>query len=588
MTKSATTLWICALLLACIFSVYGQVWAHDFINYDDPVYVTDNPQVRGGLTWTGVSWAFTSFYGANWFPVTWLSHMLDCQLFGVSSGWHHLINVFIHALATLCLFGFLQRTTGARWRSAFVAFVFALHPLHVESVAWIAERKDVLSALFWFLTLWAYAAYVARPSRVRYVLTLFTFCVGLMAKPMLVTLPLALLALDYWPLNRGFLWLEKIPFFTASIVSSVVTYIAHKQGGAVASAQLVPLATRIENALVSYVAYVSKTFWPTHLAVFYPYPTSSLLVPSVLAGIFMIVASMLAVLWRRQRPYVAVGWFWYVVTLLPVIGFIQTGEQARADRYTYIPMVGLTMALVWGIAESLQSWRRLRVAIASAVAACCIVLTWVQVQYWKDSFSLYQHAIAVVPDNYIARFNLASALAEQGREGEAIEQLRETVRIRPEYVAARAELGQLLVKQGQVDEGVRELQTAVKMRPDDADAHFRLGSVYGSLGRGAAAEQQFAETARLQPDNADAHYNLGLALAEQNKLPQAVDEFNEAVRLKPDDAEAHFNLGIALVQLGQMNQASAQFSEALRLRPNFPQAKEALERAMSLQRPATQ
>src|SRR5215469_9989783 len=363
------------LLLVVVFAVYVQVRTYSFVSFDDPIYVTENPQVRAGLTWDGVAQAFATFRDSNWFPLTWLSHMLDYQLFGLDSGWHHLTNVCLHALSTVLLFAVLQRMTVARWRSALVAAVFALHPLHVESVAWVAERKDVLSALFWMLTLWAYAGYTSHPGRVRYILTLFVFCLGLMAKPMLVTLPVVLMLLDLWPLRRGVQLVEKIPFFLASLASSIVAYVAHQRGGAVATLEIIPLAARIENSLITYVVYILKTFWPTHLAIFYPYPLQSLAVPAIFSAIALAIVTALVVLAYKQRPYLAVGWFWYLVTLLPVIGIIQTGSQARADRYTYIPMIGLTIALVWSAAELLKPWPRVQVALATAIGLALITLT---------------------------------------------------------------------------------------------------------------------------------------------------------------------------------------------------------------------
>ena len=579
---------ICAGLLVAVFAVYAQVATHAFINFDDPIYVTDNPDVRAGLTWDGVVWAFTTFHDSNWFPLTWLSHMLDVQLFGLDSGWHHLINVLFHALSTLLLFIVLRRMTGARWPSAFVALIFAIHPLHVESVAWIAERKDVLSTLFWMLTLLAYSDYVARPTRSRYLLTLLVFCLGLMSKPMLVTLPVVLMLLDLWPLRRGVRLVEKVPFFVASLASSIVAYVAHQRGGAVAALEVIPPATRIENALVTYVVYILKTFWPTNLAIFYPYPLQSLVMPAVFSAIALAVITVLVVLAYKQRPYLAVGWFWYLVTLLPVIGIIQTGSQARADRYTYIPMIGLTIALVWAAAELLKPWRRVQVALAAAIGLALIALTWFQVATWRDDISLYRHAIAAVPGNYIAYYNLASALEAQGKTDEAVIQLREAVRVRPYYVPARAELGQLLASQGHTAEALQELQTAVRLRPDDPVAHFRLGSVLGSLGRTNDAATEFAETVRLQPNNPDAHYNLALALAQQDHVSDAAREFAATIGLRPDDADAHFNLGVALARLGQLDAAILQFNETLRIRPDYAPARDALEQATSLKQSHSQ
>ena len=574
--------WIGFGLLTAVLAAYFQVRSHAFVSLDDPIYVTENLQVRGGLTWSGLVWAFTTFHDGNWFPLTWLSHMLDCQLFGLDSGWHHLTNVVLHALSTLILFVVLHRMTGARRRSGVVALLFAIHPLHAESVAWIAERKDVLSALFWMLTLWAYSRYAAQPGHARYALALIFFCLGLMSKPMLVTLPVVLILLDLWPLARGIRIIEKIPFFAASLASSIVTYIAHQAGGSVASFEIVPLAIRLENALITIALYILQWFWPAHLAVFYPYSLRSLIVPAIFAGIALCAVTTIVALASPLRPYLAVGWFWYLVTLAPVIGLIQTGSQSHADRYTYIPMIGLSIALVWEIADRLQSWPRMRVALTAAVTVACLTLSWIQVRYWRDDISLYQHAVAVVPDNYVAHFNLASALDAQGKTDDAVTQLREAVRARPYYVPARAELGQLLAREGHPEEAVTELRTAIRLRPDEAVTHFRLGSVLGTLGRPGDAAAEFSEAIRLQPVNADAHYNLGVALAEQGRVQQAAREFDATVHLRPDDVNARFNLGISLAQLGKLDDAITQFSETVRLAPDFPDAQRALAQAISL------
>jgi tetratricopeptide (TPR) repeat protein len=452
----------------------------------------------------------------------------------------------------------------------------------------MAERKDVLSTCFWMLTLWAYTAFVARPTKTRYALTLSVFCLGLLAKPMLVTLPVVLMLLDLWPLRRGLRFAEKIPLFVASLASSIVAFVAHQRGGAVATLEVIPLASRIENALITYVVYILKTFWPTHLAIFYPYPLQSLIFPATLSAIALALITVLVVRAYPQYSYLGVGWFWYLVTLLPVIGIIQTGSQARADRYTYIPIIGLTIALVWGVAELLRPWPRMQAALAAAAALTLITLTWFQVATWRDDISLYQHAIAAVPGNYIAYFNLASALEGQGKTDEAVLQLREAVRARPYYVPARAELGQLLAAQGHSAEALQELQTAVRLRRDDPVAHFRLGSVLGSLGRPNDAAVQFAETIRLQPDNADAHYDLALALGQLDRVSDAAREFAATISLRHDDADAHYNLGISLARLGQIDAAVVQFNETLRIRPDSLPARQALEQAVSMKQSRSQ
>ena len=471
------------MLVVAIFAAYAQTLHFGFVNYDDPDYVAANPYVKSA----NVAWAFTHSFAGNWFPLTWLSHMLDFALFGFDAGGHHLTNVVLHALSTLLLFAALLRMTGARWASAMVAALFALHPLHVESVAWIAERKDVLSAFFWMLTMYAYALYAARPGPLRYVFTLLAFGCGLMAKPMLVTLPLVLLLLDRWPLARGIRIVEKIPLLVLSAAVSVVTFFVHKKVGATASLDIFPVAMRFENALVSYAVYIVKMFWPSNLAVFYPYSRQSLAVPATFAVIAIVVITVMA----RLRPYLIVGWLWYLVTLAPVIGIVQVGAQARADRYTYIPMIGLSIALVWGLAEILAPWPQLQRVLAYAACAACAVLTWSQVRYWQDGVSLFRHAVDVTTDNYAARFNLAAALDERGDRAEGAGELAEAVRIQPKFAAARAELGQLLAKQGRLPEALMQLHAAADLNPADASTHYRLGTVLGESGNERDAASEF-------------------------------------------------------------------------------------------------
>jgi Flp pilus assembly protein TadD len=579
----ATDFGIVVLLVVAIFAAYGQTLHFGFVNYDDPDYVSANVHVRAGITAGSVAWAFSHSFAGNWFPLTWLSHMLDFELFGLDSGLHHLTSVSIHALATLLLFAVLRRITRSRWPSAMVAALFALHPLHVESVAWIAERKDVLGAFFWMLTLYAYASYVARPGPARYGLTLLAFCFGLMAKPMLVTLPLVLLLLDYWPLARGVRVLEKLPFLALSAAVSAVTYVVHREAGATASLDIFPLAVRLENALVSYAVYILKMFWPSNLAVFYPYSPQSLAVPAAFAVLGLAAITFMTIRMAARRPYLIFGWAWYLVTLAPVIGLVQVGAQARADRYTYIPMVGLSIALVWGAAEILQPWPRVRAVLAWSVCAACIVLTWTQVRYWQDGVTLFRHAADVTTDNYVARFNLASALATRGEDVEAAGQLAEAVRIHPNSAAARAELGQLLAKQGRLQEALLQLHTAVRLNPSDAVAHYRLGTVLGEAGNGSEAAREFMEAVRLDPGNADAHYNLGISLANQGSVEEAASEFAATVRLSPDDASARYNLGVSLARLGRIRESIAQLSEAIRIDPRLPGAREALDDAIAAQ-----
>jgi tetratricopeptide (TPR) repeat protein len=578
-TKAPSDLWIYALLTAGIFAAYVPVLRFGFVNYDDPVYIANNPHVSGGITWSGMVWAFTHSFAGNWFPLTWISHMLDCQFFGLDAGVHHFTNLAIHTAATLLLFAVLRRITQARWPSALVAGLFALHPLHVESVAWIAERKDVLSAFFWMLTLWAYARYVARPTPSRYAWTLAVFALGLMAKPMAVTLPVVLILLDYWPFARGWKLLEKLPFLALSAAVSVVTYAAHAQAKAVVSLDTLSLATRVENTLVSYCVYIAKMFWPSGLAVFYPYPKTALAGPAVLAAIGLATVTAAAMWAGRQRPYLTVGWLWYLVTLLPVIGLIQAGQQARADRYMYIPMIGLSIMLAWGGAELLRGWPQTRVALGVAICAACAVATWFQVGYWENGVKLFQRAVDVTADNYVARFNLAHELRESGDNAGAIRQLEAAVRFQPDSGLAHDELGELLGKQGRIDEALAELRKAEVFLPGDAALHYHIGILLGSAGHPEQAADELSQAIRLDAGNVDAHRNLAVSLAMMDRLPEAVAEFRTATVLKPDDARLRFNLALALLDLGRKQEAIEQLREALKFNPEFAEARAALDAA---------
>jgi tetratricopeptide (TPR) repeat protein len=577
--KEPRDLWIYALLAVGIFAAYGAVLRFGFVNYDDPVYIANNPYVRDGVTWSGVVWAFTHSFAGNWYPLTWISHMLDCQFFGLDAGAHHFTNLAIHTAATLLLFAVLRRITEACWPSAFVAALFALHPLHVESVAWIAERKDVLSAFFWMLTLWCYARYVASPSLARYAWTLAAFACGLMAKPMAITLPLVLTLLDWWPFARGWKIREKLPFLALSAAVSVVTYTAHVADKAVVSFTRIPLAMRVENALVSYAVYIGKMFWPSRLAVFYPYPKGPLAVPAALAGLALAAITAAAIWARRKRPYLAVGWFWYLVTLAPVIGLIQAGQQARADRYMYIPMIGLSIMLAWGGRDVLRGRPQVTVVLAVSACAACAVVTLFQVDYWENGVKLFRRAVDVTPENYVARFNLAHDLRETGDLAGAIRELERAVRMEPDSGVAHDELGQLLGKQGRLDEALAQLRQAEVFLPDNAALHYRIGVLLATAGHPEQAVDELSQAARLDPGNADIRRNLGVSLAASDHLPEAVAEFRQAVSLKPDDATVRFNLGLALLNLGQKSEAIGQLQEAVKLDPNLADARAALAAA---------
>jgi tetratricopeptide (TPR) repeat protein len=580
---TVSTGWIYVLLAFLTIATYARVFTHGFVSYDDPDYITANPHVRAGLTWDGALWAFTTGHAANWHPLTWLSHMLDWQLFGPQAGMHHLVSVGMHAASALLLFALLNRMTGARYRSAFVALAFALHPLHVESVAWASERKDVLSGLFWFLTLWTYLNYVDRPAIWRYLLMAGAFACGLLSKPMIVTLPAVLLLLDVWPLRRfgSRAILEKLPLIPLALASAAITFLVQQRGGAVTALDEFPPGLRVENALVSYVAYLAKFIWPSNLAVFYPYPEldglKAALAAALILGISIAVAAGFA-----KRPYLAVGWLWYIVTLIPVIGLVQVGAQARADRYTYIPAIGLAIVLAWGAAEFLPP--RYAAIAGAAVCAAWTIASWNYIGAWQDSASLFRHAIDATSGNYVAYNGLGSVLGNEGRMKEAETEYRAALAVRPDSAKAHAGLGVALLGQSRAPEALPHLLEAIRLNPGDADAHYNLGTAYQALGRTDDAIAELSAAVRLKPLDADAHYHLGTALVAAGRMPDAVNEFAEAVKLEPDHVEARFNLASALASTGRLDEAIAQFTEVLRLRPDLEQARISLERCQALKK----
>ncbi len=588
-------IWIWVVLFVATFAGYLQVGHFDFLNYDDPYYVSQNVHVRGGLTLENVKWAFTSTEGANWFPITRISQLLDTELFGLDSGRQHLTNVFVHAVAVLLLFAFLVRATGVCWPSAFVALMFALHPLHVESVAWISERKDVLTGFFWMLSLWAYVRYSERPEKARYALLLVSFCLGLMSKPMIVSLPFLLLLLDVWPLRRKVAVWEKVPLFALSAAAGIATYATQQSGGAVRTFTSVPFGLRIENALVSYVVYIGKMFWPAGLAVFYPYPLDIPVWQPVLAAIVLLGVSLAVVRSFRDRPYLVVGWFWYLVTLAPVIGIVQVGGQARADRYLYVPMIGLTMMLAWGAADVVRQWPRMQPAvIAAAALACfaCAALTWRQTQFWSNSEMLFQHAVDVTERNDLAEHNLGTALLDApGRLPDAISHLQAAVHINPASAGAHSDLGNALSKlPDRLPDAIAEYQAALRIDPNLAIPHNNLGNALYKAGKAQEAIAEYQAALRIQPDyedasnnlkaarqdanSGDSEYNLGLALAKTpGRIADAIVHFEAALRLNPKNAEAHNNLGFALTGFpNRMPEAIGHFEAALRINPNYADA----------------
>jgi tetratricopeptide (TPR) repeat protein len=614
---------LCVALFSVVVLAFFPATRNGFINYDDDLYVTKNTHVQGGLTLSGLKWALVSTQASNWHPVTWISHMLDCQLFGLNAAGHHATNILLHALNTVLLFLLLREMTAATWRSLFVAALFGLHPVHVESVAWISERKDVLSTFFFLATLWAYSRYVecgmrsaecgARRSQAEhptsnithhalrithhvsffYLLALLCFALGLMSKPMLVTVPFVLLLLDLWPLRRfslpstgqnvsGVSWLmiEKIPFFLLSAAACVITSAVQKQEGAMVMLIQLPLSARVENALVSYSRYLGMVFWPVDLAVFYPHPEHWGTLSVVGSALVLLALCILAVWLRRSRPFLLVGWFWFVGALVPVIGLVQVGQQSIADRYTYIPYIGLFIALTWGLYELSRRWSSQKVTFTLAAVALVLVLiseTRRQVNYWKSSETLFRHAIAVTRNNYVAFFHAADyAFFEKGEVGETIGLCEDALKARPLDVEAQNLLGLALTRQGHVEEGLVHFRQAIKLKPDFAKAHGNLGNALARLGRLEEAISQLQEAVRLKPDSMEGHYNLGIALCRNGRLDQGIVELQETLKFNPNSAETHCGLGVAFAAKGRREEAVDHLKQALALRPNFPEAQQTL------------
>jgi len=540
-----SSFWICLALTLATVAVYCQVGSYEFVNYDDPPYVYENSNIQAGITLKAVEWAFTSGYAANWHPLTWISHILDWRLYGSNAGGHHITNLIFHIANTLLLFLVLKRMTRATWLSAFVAALFALHPLHVESVAWVSERKDVLSTFFWLLTMWAYVRYVNRPKTGRYLLVIVFFALGLMSKPMLVTLPFILLLLDYWPLERFGklrfyrLILEKIPFVFLTAISSIVTFLVQRSGRAVSQITDLSLTTRISNAFISYVKYIEKMFWPAGLAYFYPHPGRNIsILYAVVSAFFLLAVTFFILRFSSKHRYLLTGWFWYLGTLVPVIGLIQVGDQAMADRYSYITLTGLFIIIAWGVSEILANWQYRKFILATSSLIILLILAIcsnIQSGYWKDSLSLCTHALKVTKDNYKAHFNMAVALRDTD----------------------------------EFDEAAAEFQKCLQIKPDTPLALNGLGIIFGRQGKFAQAGEYFTKALNIDPNLKDARINLGYVLTNQGKLDSAVANFDESLRINPDSALTHYHLGQVLVQVGKINEAVAHFEKAVLLKPDW-------------------
>ncbi len=567
--SAARTRLIAIGLLILVVATYGRVGGHAFVDFDDSEYVYENPQVQAGLTLSGAAWALTTTHAANWHPLTWLSHMADVQMFGLEAGWHHWMNVLIHALNTVLLFLVLKRMTGAVWQCAFVAALFGVHPLRVESVAWVAERKDVLSTFFWLLTMHMYAGYVQRPGAWRYLGVMLSFVLGLLSKPMLVTLPFILLLMDYWPMGRlgsgdpsvaaslsvarkrlPRLVLEKTPLLVLAAGSSIVTYVAQATKAATATLEQFPFGERVSNALVSYVLYLVKTVWPASLAVFYPHPSSiGAHIPvwqPLAAAAALVEVTLLALVYGRIRPYLAVGWFWYLGTLVPVIGIVQVGSQAMADRYTYVPLIGIFIAVAWGVPKLFGRWRYRQPALAALGGAAILVFSltaWDQTAHWRDNTTLYTHAIAVTKRNWLAWNNLGNHYLTRGGLRQAMASFQEALRIKPDY----------------------------------ADAWYNAGLAFARLEDHAQAIASYQESLRLDASNADGWVNRGIAHQTIGQYPQAILSYESALRIRPADPIALNNLAVAHSLQGNRDKAREAYE---RFRAVDPLKAEALLRSM--------
>jgi tetratricopeptide (TPR) repeat protein len=524
--------------------VFWPVYGFDFLNYDDLGHITENRHVAGGLSLDGVIWAFTTNYFGNWHPMLWLSYMLDCQLHGIEPGWYHLTNLFIHICSTLLLFAALKSMTAAPWRSAFVAAAFALHPLHVEPVTWISTRNHLLSSSFWMLTILAWARYVEKPAAGKYLLALLFFAFGLMSKPMVVTMPFVLLLLDYWPLERfeqktlRRLVCEKIPFFILSGVLSVVTFFVSRSFGAMVAVDVISPRIRIANAFISYAKYIWKMLWPAGLAVHYPHPGQSLsMYHAVAAAVLLLAISVPVIRIAKGHGYLLTGWLWYLLTLVPVIGLVQAGAQAMADRYTYIPSIGIFIIVAWGMNELLGKWRYRRIILG--ISASIILLSWsvccrYQLRFWPDSMSLFKHAIEVTKNNDVAQFGLAKAFRQQGKLDEAIEHYTEALRINPNYPHVHVDLGIALFEKGKANQAIEHFNQALQLKPDFADAHTNLGYALIRQGKFDEAAVHLRKAIALDPYAAKAHYHLAMLLARQDKIDETITHLRQAVAAGPN------------------------------------------------------
>ena len=577
------------LLILATFAVFSPVTGNGFVHFDDSTYIVDNPRVTAGLTAEGIRWAFQGGYASNWHPLTWMSHMLDCELFGVDATRHHLMSVALHAITAALLLAALATMTRAFWPSLWIAALFALHPTRVESVVWAAERKDVLCALFWVLTMLAYARYVRRPGAGRYLLVLLAFALGLMSKSMIVTLPAVLLLLDFWPLGRGGggagrplarLLVEKVPLLGMAIATGVMTVVSQGEGGAIGSLEFLAISDRIYNALQSVFAYLGMTLWPSGLACIYPHPAitdpgsfTALLGPAILAGVFLVAITWFA--WRRRAsgPWFTVGWLWYLGTLLPVIGLLQVGMQARADRYTYLPLIGIYVIVAFGLRALVTRRPQLRMPVVTFAAAsviACAVLTARLIPHWENTETVFARALAVTERNYIAHLNLGTALDGRGEREAARRHFLAALEINPKLPEAHNNLAGILWSRGKSGEALEHYREAVRLNPELLEAFFNLGVVHASRDEREEAADAFARAIELNPDHPEIRSRHGGVLLELGRIEEALTQYQELARIEPENVEAHLRAGYCLASLRRIDEAIVEFESLLAIHPNHP------------------
>ena len=634
------------LLIAAVLTVYLQVVRHDFINFDDGVYVTHNNHVQSGLTGSNILWAFTSMDASNWHPLTWLSYLLDFDLFGLNPAGYHLTNLFFHVVNTLLLFLVLRESTGSLWKSAVVAAIFGLHPLHVESVAWISERKDVLSGFFWMLTILAYIHYSRNSGTFRYLLVFVSFSLGLMAKPMLVTLPFVLLLMDYWPLGRinlpdfrkapnskkllisspeiasslKLLLLEKVPLLILSTASSLITWIAQAAGNSILTFETLSLKVRIINAFVAYLRYIGKILWASDLAIFYPHPVNTLTIwQGAVSALSLLIITAFILMYSVRSPFLLLGWFWFMGTLVPVIGLVQVGSQAMADRYAYLPAIGIYVLVVWGTSKLLADipFRKPLLAFTTSTFLLCLsIATWIQLGHWQDSETIFRHTIAVTKRNYVAHFNLGTALFAEDKVDEAVGEYTKALKIWPSYPDAHNNIGVALHRQGHMEEAITHYEETLRTKPKHITAHLNMAQALVGIGKLDEALVHCSEAILIDPtygaaynimgiimaklnkmDKAveylssaidlcrkcyEPYNNLGRVLTLQGKFDKAIEHLQKAIELRSDYAEAYNNLGFVLVRVGSLEKALYYTTSALHFKPDYPKARANLRNIVQL------